>query len=72
VTFRYVPARGDADQFNQRLLAAVQRDGRIFITSTTIEGTTVLRLAVLCVATLLNTIDLALEILERKARELRA
>ena len=70
VTFRYVPSRGDANQFNLRLLAAVQQDGRIFITSTTINGAVVLRLAVLCAATHLETIDLALQILKEKARAL--
>jgi aromatic-L-amino-acid decarboxylase len=70
VTFRYLPRRGDANEFNQRLLAAVQRDGRVFITSTKIEGNIVLRLAVLCVATHLDTVELALEILKAKASEL--
>jgi len=70
VTFRYVPPSGDTNQFNQRLLAAVQQDGRIFITSTTIDGVVVLRLAVLCAATHLETIELALDILKEKARAL--
>ncbi len=70
VTFRHVPPRGDANEFNRRLLTAIQRDGRLFITSTNLEGNLVLRLAVLCAATHLETIDLALEILRQKAAEL--
>jgi hypothetical protein len=31
VTYRYLPKRGDADDFNRRLIAAVQEDDRIFI-----------------------------------------
>jgi glutamate/tyrosine decarboxylase-like PLP-dependent enzyme len=71
VTFRCVPTRGDANEFNQRLLSSVQRDGRIFISSTTIDGNIVLRVAVLCAATHLETMDLALEVLKEKAAELR-
>ncbi len=70
VTFRHVPKRGDANEFNQRLLASIQRDGRIFITSTNIDGNTVLRVAILCAATHLDSIDLALEMLKLKAKEL--
>jgi glutamate/tyrosine decarboxylase-like PLP-dependent enzyme len=66
-TFRYIPRRGDINQFNQRLTNAVQNDGRIFISSTTIEGRFTLRLAVLGFRTHLDTIDQALEILSEKA-----
>ncbi len=64
VVFRWVPKGGDADAFNQRLLNAVQRDGRIFLTSTRLNGQFWLRLAVLCPATHREHIDLALEILK--------
>ena len=71
VTFRCVPPRGAANEFNQRLLLAIQRDGRIFISSTTIDGKVMLRVAVLCTATHLETMDLALQVLKEKATELR-
>ncbi len=70
VTYRYVPKRGDANEFNRRLVREVQRDGRVFITSTTLNGTVTLRLAVLCFRTHLDTIERALEVLERKAKEI--
>lgn len=70
VTFRHVPKRGDANEFNQRLLTSVQRDGRIFITSTNVDGNIVLRLAILCSATHLDSIELALELLKLKSKEL--
>jgi glutamate/tyrosine decarboxylase-like PLP-dependent enzyme len=69
VTFRYAPPRGDANEFNRRLLSAIQRDGRIFITSTRIDDVFVLRLAVLCAATHLEQIELALELLKEKAKD---
>ncbi|HUL43569.1 MAG TPA: aminotransferase class I/II-fold pyridoxal phosphate-dependent enzyme [Bacteroidota bacterium] len=67
VTFRYVPARGDADRFNERLLQEVVRDGRVFLSSTRLNGQFVIRVAVLCFRSHLDTIDLALSILKEKA-----
>jgi glutamate/tyrosine decarboxylase-like PLP-dependent enzyme len=72
VVFRYLPTKGDAEEFNRRLLRAVQYDGRIFLTSTLLEEKTWLRLAVLCAATHLEQIELALKILREKARELES
>jgi glutamate/tyrosine decarboxylase-like PLP-dependent enzyme len=72
VTFRYRPRRGDANEFNRRLLAAVHEDGKVFITSTLIDGIFTLRLAVLNFRTHLDTIDYLLELLRRQARELDA
>ena len=70
VTYRYVPPRGDADAFNQRLVQSTQQDGRIYLSSTRINGTFVLRMAVSCFRTHRDDIDLALEILRDKAAEL--
>lgn len=70
VTFRYVPERGDADIFNQRLVEGVQADGKVFISSTQINGKFVLRLAVLHFRTHLDRVDYVLELLKRLAGEL--
>lgn len=70
VTYRYLPKRGDADEFNQRLMQTIQQEGRIFISSTRIEGKFVLRLAVGCFRTHLVDIEEALEILHRTAKQL--
>ena len=72
VTFRYGPARGDANQFNQKLIQAIQNDGRIFLSSTRINGEDILRLTVLGFRTHLETIELALEILQQKAKEIES
>jgi glutamate/tyrosine decarboxylase-like PLP-dependent enzyme len=69
-TFRYRPRTGDPDAFNQRLLAAVHDDGKVFITSTLLDGVFTLRLAVLNFRTHLDTIDYLLDLLRRKAAEL--
>jgi glutamate/tyrosine decarboxylase-like PLP-dependent enzyme len=70
VTFRYDPRRGDANVFNQKLIQAIRHDGRIFLSSTRLNGQVVLRLAVLGFRTHLETIELALEILRQKAEEI--
>jgi glutamate/tyrosine decarboxylase-like PLP-dependent enzyme len=65
VTFRYLPREGDANLFNKRLLEAVHEDGKVFITSTMIEGKFTLRLAVLNFRTHRETIDYLLAFLRR-------
>lgn len=72
VTYRYRPRRGDEDEFNRRLLAAVHRDGRVFVTSTLIDGRYTLRLAVLNFRTHREHIDTLVELLEATARGLDA
>jgi len=69
-TFRYIPKRGEVNQFNQKLVEAVQRDGRIFLSSTTIDGKFTNRLAVLGFRTHLEKIDQAIEIIEEKAKQI--
>jgi aromatic-L-amino-acid decarboxylase len=66
VTFRYIPKKGDADAFNERLVQEIQRDGRVFLSSTTLDGKYIIRLAVLAFRTHLETIEQALEILAEK------
>jgi glutamate/tyrosine decarboxylase-like PLP-dependent enzyme len=70
VTFRWRPKKGDADQYNQQLLKAIHRDGRVFMTSTKVDGRFWIRLAVLCAATHREHIDVAMELLKEKARRL--
>lgn len=71
-TYRYVPQRGDPNAFNARLAEAVQKDGRIFVSSTTVAGTFVLRAAIGVFRTHLEDVDLALEVLAEKARALES
>lgn len=70
VTYRYLPRNGDANTFNKRLLEAILEDGRIFISSTMINGNYTLRLAVVVFRTHLDTIDCLLELLQQKVLEL--
>ena len=64
VTYRYVPASGDANEFNKKLLEAVVADGRVFISSTMLNGEFTLRFACLAFRTHLKTVDTLLEVLK--------
>ncbi len=70
VTYRYVPKYGDADAFNRRLVQEIYRDGRIFVSTTLLEGRYTLRMAAVAFRTHRDTIDLALEILQEKTARL--
>ncbi|MCH7681718.1 amino acid decarboxylase, partial [candidate division KSB1 bacterium] len=68
VTYRYIPKHGDVNEFNQKLVQEIHKDGRIFISSTIIDDNITLRLAALAFRTHLNTIDLTLEILKERVK----
>ncbi len=70
VTYRYLPNQGDADDFNRQLVEAIQQHGRIFISSTRINGKLVLRTAVLCFRTHLDDVNEALDVLKHYANKL--
>lgn len=72
VTYRYLPGSGDADEFNRKLLKAIHDDGRVFVSSTVIDGKFVLRLAVLHFRTHREQVDLLLELLAHHAARLSA
>jgi aromatic-L-amino-acid/L-tryptophan decarboxylase len=72
VVYRYAPARGDANEFNKRLLDEVVADGRVFISSTMLDGKFTLRFACLAFRTHLKTVDTLLAVLEEKVRMLEA
>ena len=69
-TYRYVPRYGDADVFNLELAQRLQQDGRIFVTSTRLQGTVVLRMAVLNFRTHRDDVDAALDLLQHFSRTL--
>ena len=71
-TFRYVPKSGDADAFNARLVRAIREDGRVFLSSSQVDGHFIIRLAVLAFRTHLDTIDLTIDLLRRKAATIEA
>lgn len=76
VAYRYVPAKikgklKKINDFNEALLkSVVDDDGRIFISSTTIDGKFLLRFACLSFRTHLKTVDQFLKILKSKTHAL--
>lgn len=70
-TFRYVPKSGDANAFNKRLVEAIHADGRVFLSSTMLNGVFTIRLAVLSFRTHLSTINLTLQVLKEKVEALQ-
>ncbi|HEY5776186.1 MAG TPA: aminotransferase class V-fold PLP-dependent enzyme [Xanthomonadales bacterium] len=65
VTYRFVPKNADTDNFNRQLVEAVQADGKVFISSTLINGQFFLRLAVLHFRTHLTQVDYLLGLLKK-------
>ena len=59
------------NDFNARLLDFVQTDGRIFVSSTTIDGVYWMRVAILCFRTHLREIDTLLEVFRKGVEEVR-
>jgi aromatic-L-amino-acid decarboxylase len=70
VTYRFVPKRGDADEANAQIVQDVMRDGRVFISSTRLDNKFILRLAVLAFRTHKETVDILLDILRTKSKEM--
>lgn len=72
VPFRYRPKTGSIDEFNQRLLQAVNRMGHVFLTSTRIRGEFVLRIAVLSFRTHMDRVQQCIEDLRVAAATLES
>jgi glutamate/tyrosine decarboxylase-like PLP-dependent enzyme len=70
--FRYQPDQGDANSFNKKLIKAIQNDGRVFLSSTTIDGVYWIRVAVLIFRTHLKQLDLLLDIIKKEVAELES
>ena len=68
--FRFTDQAEDDNLYNQKLIKAIQHDGRIFLSSTTIDGTFWIRVCVLLFRTHQEQIDLLLEIIREKIEEL--
>lgn len=70
VLFRYVPKNQEPDAFNKAINQAIKKGGKVFMSSTTVNGQFFLRVAILSFRTHKDTIDTALEELNLHAREL--
>lgn len=62
MAYRYIPKNQiDPNYFNSKLIEYIQKDGQVFLSSTQINGTYYLRMAILSFRTHLKTIDTCLE-----------
>jgi len=68
VTYRYIPKTGNADEFNKKLIREIQEEGKVFISSTILNGKFTLRAAILSFRTHLDTVDLLADILKHKVK----
>jgi glutamate/tyrosine decarboxylase-like PLP-dependent enzyme len=68
--FRYLPARGDPNAFNRVLLDRVHRDGRLFVSGTTLEGSFYLRACIINFRSTLEDARIATETVEELGEEL--
>lgn len=68
--FRYLPEEEEVNAFNKKLIHAIQKDGRIFLSSTTVNGIFWIRVAIVIFRTHLTEIDLLLKIIKEKVAEL--
>lgn len=63
--YRYIPEYGEANAFNAALVKWIQSEGTLFISSTNIDGTYWIRIAIVSFRTHLSTIDQYLTILKK-------
>jgi aromatic-L-amino-acid/L-tryptophan decarboxylase len=73
VTYRWTPSGAspaETDRLNQAILDGVRRDGRVFLSSTLLDGRFTLRMAALAFRTHRRTIDLALRVLRQQVAAL--
>jgi aromatic-L-amino-acid decarboxylase len=70
VAYRCLPRSGDADEFNRRLVKNINRSRKLFISSTTLRGTFVLRACVLSFRTHQSEIEEIFETITSEARRL--
>lgn len=71
VAFRYSPEGVDADEASERLLQHLQREGRVMLSGTRIDGRFHLRCAILSFRTHVEHVDEAIDALKRGADAIR-
>lgn len=68
--FRYIPNGKDANSFNKKLIQAIQKDGRIFLSSTNINGIFWIRISIVSFRTHLIQVELLLNIIKENVRKI--
>lgn len=69
--FRWNPGSGDSNRKNRKLHQSILKEGRLFLSTTEVDGTFFFRVAVLSVRTHLEEADELLEVLQEKIAEIK-
>ncbi len=72
ITFRYRPVHLGAEEYNKMLSEEIIKDGRVFLSSTTLNGRFTLRMAILSFRTHLTEVDAAIKIIKEKIEYLNS
>ena len=67
--FRFVPKGKEANEFNKKLLKKIHDDGRVFISSTSLNGEFWMRIAVLSFRSHKSHLDIILDIMKEGIKE---
>ena len=72
VSYFWYPSGGDENAFNEKLMENIHKDGRVFLSSTKIEGKFVIRMAILSFRTKKATIDKTIKMIEECLNKTKA
>ena len=70
ITYFWYPAKDRENEINERLMQLIHDDGRAFLSSTKINGRFVIRVAILSFRTRLETVEMALDMIDSARRML--
>lgn len=70
VSYFWYPREKEENQFNEKLMERIHQDGSVFLSSTSLKGKFVIRMAILSFRTTKQTIDRAMDMIERALGEL--
>lgn len=70
IAFRYRPRKGEAEDFNRKLLAYIVKSKKLFLSSTLLNGEFVIRVCILSFRTHQAEVEEALEIISKAAKRL--
>lgn len=70
--FWWPSANSDENEYNRALMKAIHHDGRVFLSSTSINGKFVIRMAILSFRTKITTIDKAIEMIKQAQQSVSA
>lgn len=68
--FRYIPKSGEPETFNKKLTEAIQKDGRVFLSSTQINGVFWIRIAIVVFRSHKQHIDACLGLIRQSIEKL--